>query len=303
MKCSVAALLALVVCTGCTTQSLRRHTLSQVESVADLRYREVMENLAIVDDNPAALPTHTSIYTGSTDITDTIPVTAGLSWVRTIPKIGAAFTAFSTGSLDFATSRGIKKNWTLDPTVAPEKVYALRCACWWVLFGENNQLGDSRTLDVYDTHYPPGMYFEVANDLRNLPPDWLHVGKLADVPLRACYRGVCGNHVVWVEPNGMEGLSRFTLVLQTIARASVSSATHPSAKTTAVVLQGGRGADAAGTALISNPQVTKVTVYIDGNGYATPGENTAAIPVKVRQDNVGSDTELKSSITAASRGP
>ena len=49
MKCSVVALFwVLVVFTGCTTLSLRRQTLSHAESASDLRYREVMENLAMV---------------------------------------------------------------------------------------------------------------------------------------------------------------------------------------------------------------------------------------------------------------
>ncbi len=297
MKRFVVALAAVVLCSGCTTLSLRRQTLSHVESAADLRYREVMENLALVYDNPAALPAYCSIYYGTTDVADTIPVTAGLTWARTIPKIGAAFTAFSTASLDFATTRSIKKNWSLDPTVVPEKLYAMHCACWWVLFGPGNQLGDSLTLEKYDKSYPDGMYFDVADRLRTIPAGWLHCGRKSDAASGSCFRAGCRDKSVWVDADGLLALSQFTLVLQQIARTESDSAMFPQPTTETIVLAAAN--DSLG---LGNNDEAKVTVYIDGKGFVTPGQNASSLPRKVRLDNVGTGSDLKSSLSAATKG-
>jgi hypothetical protein len=282
--------------------ALKRQTESHAQSSADLRYREVMENLALIYENPAALPAYCSIYSGSTDITDTIPVSAGSTWSRIL--IPHAFTVFTAQTLDFSTSRNIKKNWTLDPTVVPEKIHAMRCACWWVLFGENNRLGDSLTLEKFpsgplNANWPEGYYFDVANRLRALPPDWLHVGSWGDVPWHACYRAGCGGKHVWVTEDGKQGLSQFTLVLQDIARASCDAMHYPRVATTEYVLSGGSGGGA--TPIPGSRGETKITLYVDQNGYVTPGNGIASLPRKNRFDNVGNNSDLKSSVIAATK--
>jgi hypothetical protein len=60
------------------------------------------------------------------------------------------------------------------------------------------------------------------NRLVRLPQGWLHIGRLCDVPLTACYKDHCGDTWVWVMPDGIEGLAGFTLVLQDIATLNVT---------------------------------------------------------------------------------
>lgn len=275
--------------------SLKRHTISQAQSSADLRYHEVLENLALVYENPAALPAYCSIYYGTTDIMDTIPVTAGSTWSRMLTP--HPFTVFTGQSLDFNTSRSIKKNWTLDPTVVPEKIYAMRCACWWVLYGEHNQFGSSLTLERYDPHQnlPEGYYFDVAHRLRCLPAGWLHMGCQREVAWNACYKAGCHGKHVWVTEEGKAGLSQFTLVLQDIARASCDAVHYPPVTTTEVMISAPQGK----TATNLPAGVSKVTVYVDQNGYVTPGNGVASLPRKNRTDNVGNDADLKSAVIAA----
>jgi hypothetical protein len=286
---AVAVLLAL---TGCTTLSLKRHVISQSESASDLRYREVMENLAMIYQNPATLPAYCSIYYGTTDITDTVPVSSTTTWTRTLTGVGAPFTRFSGQSLDFNTSRTIKKNWALDPTVVPEKLYAMRCACWWALFGVGNQFGDCLTLEQYNEKFPPGAYFAVADRLRSLPPGWLRAGCRGDVPRCVAYKAECRGKFVWVEPVGMEGLSQFTIVMQEIARDNSDSVMYPKPQTKSVELKfpqcGPNGEE-------------KMTVYVDPNGFVTPGDGLGVLPRKIRNDNVAAGNDLKSSLSAATK--
>jgi hypothetical protein len=73
----------------------------------------------------------------------------------------------------------------------------------------------------------PGFHFNVATQLERLPACWLHIGCRKDVPRRACYKARCGNSYVWVEPEGMAGLSAFTLVVLDIATTDPKSLVLP----------------------------------------------------------------------------
>ena len=130
---------------GCTSMSLKRQSLRHAESAVDLRYREVVENLAILAANPGMLPAFSTIYFGTTNVTDTIPFNANNA--ATVAKLGAPTTYSFT--MDFPLSRQVTQNWSLDPTVVPEKLRAIRCACWWMLYGPNCQIGDCSSLYAY----------------------------------------------------------------------------------------------------------------------------------------------------------
>ncbi len=50
-----------------------------------------------------------------------------------------------------------------------------------------------------------------------LRPGWFAAGRRKDVPRCACYVGHYGDSYVWVTPQGMDGLTSFTLVILDIA--------------------------------------------------------------------------------------
>src|SRR5579885_1738147 len=70
MKWWVTLVFAMAACSGCTSLCLERHTLAQGGTVEDLRYREVLDALAMVADDPATLPAYASIYAGTAQVTD-----------------------------------------------------------------------------------------------------------------------------------------------------------------------------------------------------------------------------------------
>ena len=129
----------------------------------DLRYREVMQNLALTDANPEALPAYTSIFAGTADLDDFGPsrfvhdVAAG-----SVRRKGPFVTLFNQQSLDLPASRTLKDNWQLDPTIVPEKLQAMQCACRWVLFGYQNAGPDSWMLGPGPPPDPPTLQTQQA---------------------------------------------------------------------------------------------------------------------------------------------
>ena len=166
--------------TGCTTISLQRNTLQQVESLSDLRYQQVLYNLAALHESPAVLPAYAAITAGTTTISDQGTVNpTGAFGREIINKVGSTATHFTAGTLDLMEQRKISQNWSLDPVSVPEKLQAMRDACWWVLFGRESVIEKD---NVHLAAKPPkptdpkspidlnkvGYYFGVADDLVQL---------------------------------------------------------------------------------------------------------------------------------------
>ena len=63
----------------------------------------------------------------------------------------------------------------------------------------------------------PSYHLDVARQLAALPPGWLHVCPKHRAPKHVAYKATRGNTTVWVAPEGMAGLSQFTLVMLDIA--------------------------------------------------------------------------------------
>jgi hypothetical protein len=308
----------LVVAPGCTSVALKRATLSHARSSTDLRYREVIENLAMSAANPDILPAYSSIYAGTTDVNDSIKATSTSVWARTLLQHPLRFTEFfSTETADFIGSRAVKSNWTLDPTVVPEKLRAMQAACQWVTIGPENvgpnvrylmayrpaaykddpKGGPNRSPDFDPSSWPSenGYYFDVIDRLAELPQGWLHrEQRRCDIPRDACYSAGSGDTFVWVGPEGMAALSEFVLILQKIARVQLPTAYYPRTQTRMIQKNFGfhEGAD---------DFIAAVTFYLDEKGILTTAANTPAIPVKKRIDNVGTNSDLKSVINASAK--
>ncbi len=57
----------------------------------------------------------------------------------------------------------------------------------------------------------------IERDLARIGPGWFRVGRKRDVPTRACYVGKCGDRYVWVEPDGLDSLTEFTLTVMKLS--------------------------------------------------------------------------------------
>jgi hypothetical protein len=252
----------------------------------------------------------------------------------TVPAVRTlTATTFGTQLLDMPYSRAIQQNWTLDPSIAPEKIRALRCACRWAVYGPEGAWSDFNVYltaapksdtgqtvntvprftvtsttglvdstvsapevefvpqvpsDLHAAPDPTGFYFAVADELQNLRPNWLHVGKKCGVPHCAAYWAKCGDTSVWVMPADMEQLTKFTLVIEEIARVSITSTYYPqpTSRKLEVTCDGEK----------------TITAFIDPKGFLVPEKGTP-IPLRVRMDNITTDPALRSQIANSKSSP
>jgi hypothetical protein len=213
----------LIACCGCTSTSLGQHTVNQAVSIADMRYHEVLDNLAIVAHNQGTLPSFATTNSGSANLTNTISADATTFFSNSV-------NGFSEELLNVFGSHNPELNWTVDPVVAEPLLEALKYASMWAVCGHPpdapramDLLREPRREDIYGCHHAdyPGrlndFHLGVADQLASLPHDWLHIGCLGDVPRSACYKAHCCGTYVWVNPEGMAGLSAFTLIVLDIA--------------------------------------------------------------------------------------
>jgi hypothetical protein len=204
---TTTAVLPLLL-TGCTSVALERHTLSQVRTVTDMRFQQVMDDLAATAADPAVLPAYAPIGEGISLLQDTFILDPKTLWQR------MTFKGFAAETVGLTWQRQPQPQWTVDPASEPPELQALHCACLWAVYGPPPP--DSPSACILTR-------FQVIDALRSLPPCWLGCGKCEDVPANALYRAHCRGTWIWVTPDGMAGLSAFTLIIQDIATVSISS--------------------------------------------------------------------------------
>jgi hypothetical protein len=295
MRSTLALISAVLVCAGCTSTALERQTLSQEMSPTDIRFQEVVDNLAMVAHDPNTLPSYSSIYAGTAQITDTFQ----LAGSGTGGPAGAGALLINP-----QLTRATLGNWTLDPVNAPEKLEAIRCACQWVIYGsefachrcQGLLASPEEALDL-------GRHFGVADRLAKLPAGWVHVGHLPQVHPKARYKAHSHGTWVWIMPEDVQWLADFNLILQDIARIDSNSPTlfyprpTPSSFSfpTKAMEKSACPTNPFGTPTPPPPPKVTATVMVDPCGQLAP--DTPYYPW--RQENLGSDSNLRSQINAA----
>jgi hypothetical protein len=212
-------LLVIFVNLGCVSESLRNQTVSQVMSLADKRYQEVLDNLAIVASNGGILPAFAVASSGVANVTNTVSADASTAFNATV-------NGFSQEVLNSVGTHNPELQWTVAPVTAEPNLEALHYACLWAVYGRPAEGSEAMELlraatpadvNACDTGRRPGFHFNVASQLDAIRPCWLHVGSRRDVPRHVCYKSHCGGKYVWVTADALEGLSQFTLAALDIA--------------------------------------------------------------------------------------
>lgn len=157
--------------------SLERHAVAQSDSAVEVRYQEVLDNLARIAHDPSALPSYASIFSGTIFVQDQGQVVSS----NVLPYISSNK---GLAALNPSIQRQISQNWVLDPISAPEKLEALRAACQWAIGGPEHVTPYSMSLLIRPDQAPAGSdrHFSVADDLARLPAGWLGIGKHKDIP-------------------------------------------------------------------------------------------------------------------------
>lgn len=196
--------------TGCTHMALERHTVRQAATITDVRYQQVMNNLALMARTPSAMPHYALVTGGLAQVDDNVSGTGSLMWGWMGGDMGSSSTSQMLGGTAQRTKSG---NWSLDPLHEPERITAMRCVYQKVL-GSEPKCGEC---DEYVR------LFKLEADLAKMPTGWFCVGTKRDVPKHACYVANYHDTYVWVLPEGVEGLTRLSLIILDIATVEMSS--------------------------------------------------------------------------------
>lgn len=240
----VALALALPLLTGCATHgALRKHTVSANLTVADIYYGQVLDNLARFTHNPASMPSFSVVSAGTVNVEDVHGASLSPNYSPTITQSLQGGGALPILSLLFGLNaqRSLTENWSTAPVNDSDNLRRLRCA-FQIAVGAGEGHCDHcqqrlkgffvGSTETYDCLMPTG---------------WYEVGCEEDVPENACFVGHYCETYVWVTPDGLDGLSRFTITILDIATGEIHAPQRTVVKTY------------KGKAVDENLQTTQVT--------------------------------------------
>jgi len=199
--CVIVTVIPMLAC-GCTHKQLLRSTNQTQQTMSDLRYKHILDNLAMMVRNPATVPNPVAINGGVVQISDNATGAGNITW----NPFGVKITQYFLG---LAGSRTISEQWSLTPLQNPEKLSLMRYA-FQLLLGsdlvQRNGGGEKLRAFLGDEEFATA-----------IPRGWFHVGTKHDVPKDARYCGSYHDVYVWVMDDGVYGLSRFYLTILRIA--------------------------------------------------------------------------------------
>jgi hypothetical protein len=178
---SALVLLSLIALdSGCVSQSLRLATRRNANTLPDLHYQQVTDNLAAIASNSNFLPYLAVAGAGTVQVTENRNSSLGLSFA---PK------HYSTEILNIGASQAVTGTWSLGTITNPEKLRSMRA-----------------------------LYQEAVRGSVQHDPAWawLKIGRRTEVARDACYVGRHGDVFAWITPDGIGGLSELTLAIMDI---------------------------------------------------------------------------------------
>jgi hypothetical protein len=200
---------------GCATHhSLRDNTLKTGATLADLNYQQVLDNVACFVAHPAAMPSIAVINAGTVTVSDQKMLNTNATYVptETFPQQAGSGLPILSILFNPSTSRNVTENWSLAPVTDIDNLRRIRCAFQLVVLGRETTDCDS-CLELLRRFY----LGETDRLDCMLPRGWFQTGCKKDVPKDACYVARCGDTYVWVLPDGLEGLTRFTMTVIDLA--------------------------------------------------------------------------------------
>lgn len=194
---------------GCTHIALRDDTVRTTNTLADLQFKQILDNVARFQCNPDTMPSFAVASAGTVSILDTAGAGTSPTYSPTLTFAQQGGGALPILSLlfPFTASRAVTENWSLTPVTDADNLRRLRCAYRLLVMGEatpNYEFCAKQMKEFFAG--------EEADTVNYYPPrGWYGVGGKKDVPKGACYVGCYCDTYVWVLPGGMNSLSLFTM--------------------------------------------------------------------------------------------
>ncbi len=209
MRRAVLLIGLLLTLSGCTHIALRNDTVRTTNTLTDLQFQQVLDNVARFHDNPDTVPSFAVTTAGTVSILDTTG--AGLSPTYsptlTFQQQGGGALPILSLLFPFSASRSVTENWSLTPITDADNLRRLRCAYRLLVMGEVTPNYDFCSKEMKE--FFAGEEAALADYYP--PRGWYGMGGKKDVPKDACYVGCHCDTYVWVLPGGMNDLALFTM--------------------------------------------------------------------------------------------
>jgi hypothetical protein len=209
MRCASLLIGLLPVFSGCTHIALRNNTVRTTDTLADLQFQQVLDNVARFHDNPDTIPSFAVASAGTVSIHDQTGAGVSPTYSPTLMFAQQGGGALPILSLlfPFSAQHGVTENWSLTPITDSDNLRRLRCAYRLLVMGDATP-----NYDFCRKQMKEFFAGEEANLADYFPPrDWYGAGGKRDVPKDAGYVGCHGATYVWVTQEGMNDLAVFTM--------------------------------------------------------------------------------------------
>lgn len=105
---TVVGIISAMSFSGCTSLQLKQSTLAQGQTLTDLEYTMVLDNVAMIRQMPDALPWHLKLTQGSVTINDQVTPSFTYTWGNQLSR-----------ALGLTAQRGWQESWTVVPDLDP----------------------------------------------------------------------------------------------------------------------------------------------------------------------------------------
>ncbi len=195
---------------GCATHlALRDDTVRVSNTLTDLQYKQVLDNVARFHDDPDTVPSFAVASAGTVAVNDQTGAGASPTYAPTLPfslQGGGALPILSL-LFPFTAQRTAAENWSLTPITDADNLRRLRCAYRLLVMGEATPNHDFCVKQMKE--FFAGEEAALADYYP--PRGWYGVGGKKDVPKDACYVGCHGGTYVWVTAEGRNDLALFAM--------------------------------------------------------------------------------------------
>jgi hypothetical protein len=226
----VCVLVVLPLLAGCQTHvNLRNNSVKTTETLTDLNYQQVLNNIAQFTANPSAMPAVAVFNAGTVTVADqkTLNLNAtGAPTVARAQQSGAGFPILSL-LVNPSVSRTLTENWSMAPVTDIDNLRRIRCAMQLLVLRGRQTSDCEDCIDLLRRFY----IGEMDRLECLIPQGWYCTGRKQDVPRDACYTAHYGDVYVWVMPEGLEGLTRFTMTVIDLATGKPHAPTKTVVKT------------------------------------------------------------------------
>jgi hypothetical protein len=223
-------LVILPLLAGCQTHlNLRNNSLKTTATLADLQFQQVLENVARFTANPATMPAIAVFNAGTVTVSDQKTLNVNATGVPTLARSQQAGSGLPILSLllNPSVSRTLTENWSMAPVTDMDNLRRIRCALQLLVLGGRETTDCDQCAKQLERFY----LGEMDRTECLIPTGWYNIGRKHDVPKNACYVSHDHDVYAWVTPEGLEGLTRFTMTVLDLATGKPHAPTKTVVKT------------------------------------------------------------------------